>query len=180
MKAYFATEFTDIRLISIMYSSVGVEGRRAIKCFAASRTFMGFVLCVNDLMATESRCLTKSFATNFADERTSSGVHWHVSREIVMCIKDLPTFRTCEGLWFADNGTRWCWWGRRNWRHIWLRRLNVTVRWNRFLISRSLEHCFSHQLAARRRWDFLMSAWWTVDTFNWMTLIMIRLNGEIG
>lgn len=144
---------------------------------------MRLVLCMNDFVTTESRGLSEAFAADLAHKGTGSGVDWHMTSEIVMGVEDLPTLRTGKGLRFHSSASRRSRRGRSNRRNVSLRRVNVTIRRNQFLISGTLVHCFPDQLSARemsRRRDFLVTARRAADTFNCLTLIVIRLNGEIG
>jgi len=59
----FATIFADERLDSLMYPHVGVESRRAVKGLPTRATNVRFFRRVDDLVAAERRCLTKSFIT---------------------------------------------------------------------------------------------------------------------
>lgn len=68
----FTTKFTNVRLISGVYSGVGIQRGRSVKCFIADVAFVGFVGRMNYFVATQSRCLAKSLSTYFADKWSGS------------------------------------------------------------------------------------------------------------
>ena len=55
----FATILADERFDSLVYSHVGIQGRRPVKGLATRSTNVGFLRSVNDLVATQSGCLSK-------------------------------------------------------------------------------------------------------------------------
>lgn len=124
---------------------------------------MWLVLRVNDLVTTEGGGLTEAFAADLADKRPRPSVDGHVPSEIVVRIEDLATFRAGECLWLHRSSTRRGRRGRSYCRQA-SRRLNVTARRNRFLVSGTLVNCFPRQFSARGRRDFLMSG--TTDTLD--------------
>lgn len=62
---------------------------------------MGLFSSVNDFVAAQSRGLSKSFSTNFAHKRASTGVDWHVAGEIVMRVEDFSALEAREGFLFV-------------------------------------------------------------------------------
>jgi len=59
----FAAIFTDERLDSLVYPHVSVKSGRAVKGLSTRATNVRLLGRVDDLMATERRCLSKSFIT---------------------------------------------------------------------------------------------------------------------
>lgn len=97
MKA-LSTVFANVRFVTGVDTSMGVQCRRAVKRLSTRLTFMWFLRRVDDLVSTQSGRLTESFATDFADERTCTGVDWHMAGEIVMGIEHFTTLRASKRL----------------------------------------------------------------------------------
>lgn len=51
---------------------------------------------MNDFVAAEGGRLSESFSADFANKGTGTGVHGHVTGEIVVRVEDLAAFGTCE------------------------------------------------------------------------------------
>lgn len=96
-----AAVLADERLVIGVDAPVGVQCRASVKSFAACRTFVRLLRCVDDLVPAQGARLAKALATDLADERSSSRVNWHVSSQIIMCVEHLPTFGTGERFLFV-------------------------------------------------------------------------------
>lgn len=100
MKA-LAAKLADKRLEIGMYACVGIKSGTTIEGLAACHALVRLFSGVDDLVSTESARLTETFAANLADKWPSARVHWHVSRQIIMCIEHLAAFWASEGLLFV-------------------------------------------------------------------------------
>lgn len=84
----FAAMFADERLESGVNAHMSVERRGSVERLAASRTFVRLFGRVDYLVAAQSRRLAETFAADFANERTSSRVHRHVTCQVVMGVEN--------------------------------------------------------------------------------------------
>lgn len=103
------TKLTHKWFIVGVNPGVSIQGGASVEGFSTGLTFVWFFGSVDDLVPAEGARLTKSLSTNFADERPRPGVNWHVSREVVVSIEDLPTLGTCEGFLFGWVHFSGCW-----------------------------------------------------------------------
>ena len=70
----FAAILADEWLHPLMDPHVSVEGRRPVKGLSARATNVRLLRSVNDLVATQGRCLTKPFITNLQPQTESFNI----------------------------------------------------------------------------------------------------------
>lgn len=67
---------------------------------------MRFFRRMDDLVPAERRGLAESFTANFTNERSSTGVNWHMSGEVIVCIEHFTTLRTGKCLLLCEGSCR--------------------------------------------------------------------------
>lgn len=85
-------------LVVCVDSYVGVQGRATVEGLAAVVTLVRLLLGVDYLVTTQSARLAKALVADLADEGPGSGVHGHVTSEVIVGVEDLAALRAYVGL----------------------------------------------------------------------------------
>lgn len=102
----FATVFARVRLVPGVYPSMRVQRRTPVERFSANGARVRLFFGVYDLVAAQRGRLSEAFAANLANERSGACVNWHVSRQVVMSVKNFSAMVACKCLNWRDRSDR--------------------------------------------------------------------------